>query len=61
MGMVNENYQPTEREEMILSLLKEDRDSGPWGRANPLYFRQRTDLDKGQVEYALSNLRKAGG
>lgn len=59
--MVNENYRPNDREERILELFQEGRnEDSPWGRANPLYFRERTDLDKGQVEYALSNLTTAG-
>lgn len=59
--MVNEQYDPNEREEIVLELFKRGRDSNnPWGRANPLYVRQNTSLDKGQVEYALRNLRNAG-
>lgn len=59
--MVNEEYEPTEREETVLGLFTEGRDSGePWGRVNPLYLRERTGLDKGQVEYALRNLTTAG-
>lgn len=59
--MVNEVYEPDEREDEILSLLKEGCGNGdPWGRANPLYFRENSTLDKGQVEYALTNLRNAG-
>lgn len=59
--MVNENYEPDDREETVITLFKEGRDSGePWGRVNPLYCREHTDLDKGQVEYALRNLRNAG-
>lgn len=59
--MVNENYQPSETEEIVLRLFKEGRDDDdPWGRANPLYFRQNTSLEKGQVEYALSKLSTAG-
>ena len=59
--MVNENYEPNEREETVLNLFKEGRDSGdPWGRVNPLYLRENSDLDKGQVEYALRNLKNAG-
>lgn len=59
--MVNENYEPNEREETVLKLFKRGRDSGdPWGRVNPLYLRENADLDKGQVEYALRNLRNAG-
>lgn len=59
--MVNENYEPNNREETAIDLFKEGRDSGdPWGRVNPLFIRQNTSLDKGQVEYALRNLKNAG-
>ncbi|MFC4989401.1 MarR family transcriptional regulator [Saliphagus infecundisoli] len=59
--MVNEDYRPNDREERVLQLFQEGRSKDePWGRANPLYFRERTTLDKGQVEYALSNLTTAG-
>lgn len=61
LHMVNEDYAPSGREERIMDLIQEGRDDdGPWGRANPLYFRERTRMDKGQVEYALSNLTTAG-
>lgn len=59
--MVNERYQPNEREEAVLRLFKQGRDSeDPWGRVNPLFLREHSELDKGQVEYALRNLRNAG-
>jgi len=59
--MVNEQYEPNEREERVLELFQRGRDSGePWGRVNPLYPREHSELDKGQVEYALRNLRTAG-
>ena len=59
--MVNENYEPNDREEIVLNQFKQGRDSGnPWGRVNPLYLREHSDLDKGQVEYALRNLKNAG-
>ncbi|EMA30478.1 hypothetical protein [Haloarcula japonica] len=59
--MVNQNYEPNDREEVILTLFKQGRtDDNPWGRVNPLYLRQHSDLDKGQVEYALRNLTAAG-
>jgi hypothetical protein len=59
--MVNENYEPNEREDKVLELFKNGRNSGePWGRVNPLYVREHSKLDKGQVEYALRNLRNAG-
>ncbi|MDS0282265.1 MarR family transcriptional regulator [Haloarcula onubensis] len=59
--MVNENYEPNDREATVIDLFKQGRDSGdPWGRVNPLFIRQNTSLDKGQVEYALRNLKNAG-
>ncbi|RLM95887.1 MarR family transcriptional regulator [Haloarcula sp. Atlit-7R] len=59
--MVNHNYEPNDREEVILTLFKQGRtDDNPWGRVNPLYLREHSDLDKGQVEYALRNLTTAG-
>jgi len=59
--MVNENYEPNDREGTVIDLFKEGRDSGdPWGRVNPLFLRQNSSLDKGQVEYALRNLKNAG-
>ena len=59
--MVNEDYEPSDNEENILELLKEGRDSGdPWGRANPLYLRERTGLNKQQINYALNQLMAAG-
>jgi hypothetical protein len=59
--MVNENYEPNDREETVLSLFRQGRDTDePWGRVNPLYIRENSELDKGQVEYALRNLRTAG-
>lgn len=59
--MVNEAYEPNEREETVLEIFKEGRDSKePWGRVNPLYLRENSALDKGQVEYALRNLKNAG-
>ena len=59
--MVNEDYEPGDNEEHILDVLKEGRDSGePWGRANPLYLRERTGLNKQRINYALNQLRAAG-
>ena len=59
--MVNENYTPTDNQESILNVLNEDRDKDkPWGRANPLYLREQTGLNKQQVNYALNQLMAAG-
>ena len=59
--MVNEDYDPGENEEYVLAVLKEGRDQNePWGRVNPLYIREQTDLNKQQVNYALNQLMAAG-
>jgi DNA-binding IclR family transcriptional regulator len=59
--MVNEKYSPGENEEAILSVLKKGRDTGnPWGRANPLFLREQTGLNKQQINYALNQLTAAG-
>jgi DNA-binding IclR family transcriptional regulator len=59
--MVNESYEPNDREEMVLQMFKQGRDTDrPWGRVNPLYLREHSELEKGQVEYALRNLTNAG-
>jgi len=59
--MVNENYEPNDREDTVLKLFKSGRAAEkPWGRVNPLYLREHSNLDKGQVEYALRNLTTAG-
>lgn len=59
--MVNENYEPSDGEEEVLNVLKEGRGSGrPWGRANPLYIREETGMEKGNVEYYLRQLTTAG-
>jgi DNA-binding IclR family transcriptional regulator len=59
--MVNDSYTPSDAEETILELLQEGRESNePWGRANPMYVRERTDLNKQQTNYALKQLVSAG-
>lgn len=59
--MVNENYEPTENDEAVLEALKQGRDQGePWGRANPRWLIDETDLAKGNVEFCLRSLRDAG-
>ena len=60
-NVVNENYSPGEREEEILDLLKEGRnESEPWGRVNPKYVTERTDMRRQYVNRALSSLEDAG-
>lgn len=59
--MVNQNYDPADNEEAILQVLQEGRQQGdPWGRVNPLYLREQTDLNKQQINYALNQLQAAG-
>lgn len=59
--MVNENYEPGAGEKVIIELITQGRNSDrPWGRVNPLYIRENSNLNKGQVEYALKNLTNAG-
>jgi len=60
-AVVNENYDPTPKDEQILAALKDGRDGErPWGRANPRWLIDQTDLDKGNVEFCLRSLRDAG-
>lgn len=59
--MVNDQYQPSDSEERVIEIFKKGRNSDdPWGRLNPLYVRENTSLNKGEVEYALRNLTTAG-
>ena len=59
--VVNENYDPTEKDEQILGALKRGRAEGqPWGRANPRWLIETTDLNKSNVEFCLRSLRDAG-
>jgi predicted transcriptional regulator len=50
---VNEDYEPTENDEKILSVLKQ-------GRANPLHIREECGLHKQRVNDSLRRLRSAG-
>jgi len=59
--MVNENYEPSRKDELVLDALKEGRESGdPWGRANPRWLIDETELSKSNVEFCLRSLRDAG-
>ncbi len=59
--MVNERYEPTENDELVLNALKQGRENNdPWGRANPRWLMDETDLEKGNVEFSLRSLRDAG-
>lgn len=60
-SVVNENYEPTEKDEQILAALKQGRDEGdPWGRANPRWLIDETGMEKSNVEFCLRSLRNAG-
>lgn len=52
-GPVNENYEPTDNDEVVLDVLKE-------GRANPLYIREKSELPKQRVNESLQRLQSAG-
>ena len=59
--MVNENFEPSERQEELLSVLTEGRDSGkPWGYATVKRFTEETDLRKQYVSRELEGLLGAG-
>lgn len=59
--MVNEDYEPTDKDELVLDALKQGRaDASPWGRANRVWISEQTGLDKGNAEFCLRSLRNAG-
>lgn len=59
--MINEDTEPGDNEEYILAVSKKGRDSGePWGRANPLYLRECTEINKQQINDARNQLMAAG-
>lgn len=59
--MVNPDYRPSEKDEQVLEVLKDGRNSGePWGRANPRYLVDKTGLSKSNVEFCLRSLKDAG-
>ena len=59
--MVNDRYSPTEKDEQVLDALKKGRENGePWGRANPRWLIDETELSKSNVEFCLRSLRDAG-
>ena len=59
--MVNEEFEPNERQIMILDLLKEGRDEGnPWGYANPKRVEVELDIRRQYANRALQGLVDAG-
>lgn len=59
--VVNETFEPTDRQDRVLDVFKEGRESGgPWGYANPLRIRRETGGRKQRVNDALGSLVDAG-
>ncbi|MFW5905855.1 MAG: hypothetical protein ACOCUO_03330 [archaeon] len=52
--VVNEDFEPTDNDEAVLGVLKDEQ------RANPKLLRERTELRKQRINDALRNLRAAG-
>ena len=51
--LVNRDYEPTDQDEQVLSVLGD-------GRANPLLLREETGLEKQRVNDSLQRLTSAG-
>ena len=59
--MVNEDFEPSERQEQLLDVLKEGRDADePWGYATVKRFSEESGLRKQYVNRALEGLLGAG-
>ena len=59
--MVNENFQPNERQEAILEVLKDGQNEGkPWGYANPKRLEVEIDTRKQYINRELKGLVDAG-
>jgi hypothetical protein len=58
--MVNEGFEPDDRQEELLAVLKEGRNEGPWGYATVKRFSEQTDLRKQYVNRAVDGLLAAG-
>ncbi|WP_265110759.1 helix-turn-helix domain-containing protein [Halosolutus halophilus] len=59
--MVNENFEPNDRQEAILDVLKEGREEGiPWGYANPKRLEEELDTRRQYINRALQGLIDAG-
>jgi len=54
MSIPDMDYQPDDREQQVLDVLREH------GRATPYLIRQETDMRKEYVSRALTGLKKAG-
>lgn len=59
--MVNENFEPSDRQEALLSVLTNGRGAGePWGYATVKRFTEETELRKQYVNRELEGLLGAG-
>jgi predicted transcriptional regulator len=59
--MVNEDFEPNDRQERILTVLEEGRKEGaPWGYANPKRIEVELDIRRQYVNRELSGLVDAG-
>lgn len=59
--MVNEGFNPNEKQESILDVFKEGRDEGdPWGYANPKRLENRLDIRRQYINRELNGLVDAG-
>jgi DNA-binding MarR family transcriptional regulator len=59
--MVNEEFEPDERQEAILDVLIDGRDAGkPWGYANPKRLEETLGIRRQYINRALQGLVDAG-
>lgn len=59
--MVNERFDPDERQEAILDVLTQGRDEGrPWGYANPKRLADELEIRRQYVNRSLQGLVDAG-
>ena len=59
--MVNEAFEPNERQESMLNVLKQGREEDePWGYANPKRFEVELDIRRQYINRALNGLTDAG-
>lgn len=59
--MVNKDYEPSEAEEEILTLMQQGRgEDEPWGHTTPAHVRQELDIDEGNESFHLRQLNNAG-
>jgi predicted transcriptional regulator len=60
-NMVNEKFEPNDRQEAILNVLKEGRsEDNPWGYGNPKRFEERLDIRRQYINRELRDLVAAG-